>query len=216
MLLWVLSCLYENKNNPKASASAWPLPEAQLPHSKALGAWKGPALGIPSPPPLPQSFACYRVLLRHTEQPSAPQGARSIRASGRWDPPRFSPCPAARSSQPLPLPRSRCCRREGRSPPAQPPFPDRERKLRGRLQGAVAAAATSQGAVPLTGLRLRRPQSRSWLQAVLAKVRLSMRSMKSTPSRWSISCCTMRAAQPVASQLTGSPFSSTPAAGRRG
>lgn len=28
MLLWVLSCLYENKNNPKASASAQPLPEA--------------------------------------------------------------------------------------------------------------------------------------------------------------------------------------------
>lgn len=28
MLLWVLSCLYENKNNLKASASAWPLPEA--------------------------------------------------------------------------------------------------------------------------------------------------------------------------------------------
>lgn len=27
MLLWVLSCLYENKNNLRASAGAWPLPK---------------------------------------------------------------------------------------------------------------------------------------------------------------------------------------------
>lgn len=34
MLLWVLSCLYENKNNPKASIHTQPLPEALT----ALGA----------------------------------------------------------------------------------------------------------------------------------------------------------------------------------
>lgn len=43
MLLWVLSCLYENKNNPSASASAQPLP-------KAL-----PTPGGSAQPPTPQN-----------------------------------------------------------------------------------------------------------------------------------------------------------------
>lgn len=53
MLLWVLSCLYENKNNLRASASAQPLPKDSActrGHSPAL---HPPKCNDPGPRPLP-------------------------------------------------------------------------------------------------------------------------------------------------------------------
>lgn len=47
-------------------------------------------------------------------------------------------------------------------------------------------------------------------QFTLMKVLLSMRSMYRTPSKWSISCCRMRAGQPLTCQVTGSAFSFKP------
>lgn len=67
MLLWVLSCLYENKNNPKASAGAQPLPEALT------------AAGDPSPAPPPTGSACATTCRQEPlELLPVPRGAAGI------------------------------------------------------------------------------------------------------------------------------------------
>lgn len=53
MLLWVLSCLYENKNNLRASASAQPLPKGSACTRGLSPAPHPPKCNDPGPRPLP-------------------------------------------------------------------------------------------------------------------------------------------------------------------
>lgn len=57
MLLWVLSCLYENKNNLSASAGAQPLPKAlPAPGGSAHPTFCPPKCNDPEPLPVPRGW----------------------------------------------------------------------------------------------------------------------------------------------------------------
>ena len=93
----------------------------------------------------------------------------------------------------------------------RPGVPAKTRRIRSPPQAEDAAAVRADldhrrraGVVPL-GLRG---------SAFIASLRAaaSSRSRNSTPSRWSVSCCTQRAIRPVPTSCTGSPYSLKPLA----
>lgn len=101
MLLWVLSCLYENKNNLRASASAQPLPKDSActrGHSPAL---HPPKCNVPGPRPLPVPRGWEFLTLEPTQTGICAYSRGYLNGAATAD--THTPCPPCNPWAPLSL-----------------------------------------------------------------------------------------------------------------